>query len=210
MPHLAGYDPTKPGLDEARLWAIQALIISKLDLINTAMGRDDKAPMPPIKAKVVKIGDTESGWDFRTGGPIRIRISGGGESDGLDFEAKGTMGRSGNTGWEYKFSTNIYVYIHPHCFPGDDVELQAERREIAKARLSDWLTFGVFNWWDEENDTGGTVIDLTSNIMTPPGSGTDALLDGTIERAYKGNVPKAFSEATWTPTLHLVHTGTVE
>jgi hypothetical protein len=204
----AGYDPTKAGLDEARLVAIKALLVSKLGLLNTAIARDAAIPLGVITSSMVEIGDTEAAWNIGDG-PLRMRITAGGENDGLDYESEMVLSLNGNTGWKYSYSTNIYVYFHPDALANLDDQAQAEAREFAKARLSDWMTLGVFNNWNPVTNTGGVVINLTSNIMTPL-PGVDALLDGMIKRVYKGNVPKSYGGAVLFPTLHLVHVGTVE
>jgi hypothetical protein len=204
----AGYDPTKPGLDEARLVAIKALLISKLSVLNTAIARDSAVPLGTITSSMVEIGDTETTWNIGDG-PLRIRITAGGENDGLDYEAEMTMGLDKNTGWKYTYTTNLYVYIHPDAMANLDSIVLAQAREFAKARLSDWITLGVFNYWDSVANTGGVVLNLASNVMTPP-PGVDALLDSMIKRVYKGNVAKSYGGAVLFPTLHLVHVACVE
>jgi len=203
-----GYDPLRVGLDEARLIAIKALLISRLPLLNQALGRDTLDILGTITADMVEIGDTETAWNPSTG-PLRIRITAGGENDGLDYESEISYSLDGNSGWKYTYSTNIYVYFHPEAMPSLDEAAQAEAREFAKARLSDWMTLGVFNIWDPDTHTGGVVLNLTSNIITET-PGVDSLVESMIKRVYKGNVPKSYAGAVLFPTLHLVHTGTIE
>lgn len=208
----AGYDPTRPGLDEARLQAIKTRIISRLADLNTALQRaDDPVPLGTITSNMVRLGDNEADWGISTG-PIRIRITGGGQQDGLDYQSDLTASLDNNKGWKYTYSTNIYVYFHPECLPDDDDEAQAEMREIAKARVSDWLTLGVFNNWDRESGGGGVLLNLSTNIITDEevDPGHDTLMDSMIKSVYKGNVPKSYGGSTLFPTIHLLHSCTVE
>lgn len=83
----AGYDPLLPGLDEARLDGYRDLIISKIELLNTALQRDRVGEIGEVTAAMVEIGDSETAWQLATG-PIRIRIVAGGDEDGMDFQAR--------------------------------------------------------------------------------------------------------------------------
>lgn len=202
------YSPNLPGIDEARLYAYENLFVSHLNLLNAAFGRDHLSAMGTITPAMVEVGDSEEGWDIATGS-LRIRIVAGGEANGQDFEAHPAQGLSYNTGWRYEFSTNVYVYMHPHTMANKDYVQQARDREIARSRIADWITFGVCNYWDPMTDTGGALLTLQSRIFTPP-PGTDPLLEAMVRRAYKSWVSRSFGGEVAFPCLHLVCTANIQ
>ena len=203
-----GYDPALPGLDEARLDAYRALIVNKLDLLNTALSRDGRTPLGAVTPEMVEVGDSETLWDVNTGA-VRIRITGGDEGDGLDFESVLGMGVVRNVGFKYTFQTHIVVYLHPDALASLHVRRQAEARERALARISDWLTLGVCNYWDPESETGGLVVMLNSRVLTAA-PGYDALLESYVRRGYRDWTFRGFGDSEQMPSLHLIVMATVE
>jgi hypothetical protein len=204
----AGYDPTLPGLDEARLDAYRALLTSKLEMLNIALNRDACTPLDAITPEMVEIGDTQTAWDIGRG-PLRIRITGGDAEEGLDFESALGMGVQRNVGFKYTFVTHIVLYLHPDALADPDPQRQAEARERTMARINDWITLGVCNYWDPETDTGGLVVTLNSRILTAA-PGYDALLESYVRRGYRDWTYRGFGGAQDFPRLHLVVMATVE
>jgi hypothetical protein len=204
----AGYDPALPGLDEARLDAYRELLVSKLDLLNIVISRDDRAPIGLVTPAMVEIGDPETIWD-PAAGAIRIRVTGGDESELPDFESELTMGVVCNVGFKYTFQTHISVYLHPDAFAALPIDHQAEARERALSRINDWITLGVCNNWDPNTDTGGLVVTLGSHVLTPA-PGYDALLDSHVWRGYRSWQFRGFAHSEMLPALHLVVQASVE
>lgn len=203
-----GYNPALPGLDEARLDAYRELLVSKLDLLNIALARDKRTPIGPVSAAMVEIGDSEALWDISSG-PIRIRVRGGDEAGGLDFESDITMGVNQNAGFKYTFLTHLAIYIHPDALASLSMRREAEARERLLSRINDWITLGVCNYWDPVTETGGLVVDLNSHILTAA-PGCDALLDSHVWRGYREWTYRGFGNAELMPALHLVIQATVE
>lgn len=203
----AGYNPEYPGIDEARLDAYKALIVSKLATLNQALRRDRLREVGEITSMMVEIGDNESSWDIATG-PLRFRIVAGGEQNGQDFQAALLMGLTGNAGWSYEFATNIYVYVHPDAMANADTVQQAEDRERLLSRVSDWITFGVCNVWDPITETGGAVIQLNSHIFNAAPK-SDYLVEAMIKRAYKGWRMKGFGSDMQFPCIELIASASI-
>jgi hypothetical protein len=203
-----GYDPSKPGLDEARLEAYRRLLISRLDLLNTALMRDRRTPVGEVTPEMVEIGDSETLWDIGMGG-IRIRIRGGDETSPLDFESALTLGVNGCSGFRYTFYTHLAIYIHPDALAAVSVRRQAEARERLLSRLNDWVTLGVCNYWNPETATGGLTVQLGTSILSVPPQ-TDALLESHVYRGYRDTPFRGFGGAELIPALHLIVQASIE
>jgi len=188
------YSTDLPGLDEARLLAIQTLITNSLTDLNSALDRDALTPIV-FSADQIVLGDpmrlTAS----------RISIIGGGEQDGTDINSSRYFTPHNDTqGMREEVSTNIFVYIHPDEFPDTNAETQATTRELAVARICDHLRRRVFN------DPDNIDITLTSREhSTDPDY--DALLNCRIKSVRKGITLKDFGGLIEVPSAHLIHVG---
>lgn len=183
------YSASLPGLDEARLAAIKALIVANVTLLNSALAVGSLTPLVFTSA-MVEVGDS----DYLPG--TRIRIVGGGEDDGTDLEA--TPYLSGVI-YQNKLITNIYVYLHPDDLGEADQPDWAYAQELARARICDTLRKRVFNHIDNTNLT------LTSK----EGNGTDFdVLKGChVRQIIKGVAPKSIGRTVIVNTAHLIHEG---
>lgn len=140
------YDPSKPGIGENRLYAVQSLIQAKIPDLNICLKQDAYTSGllaaqygGDLTTAIVEIGMTNVMWTADTG-LIRIRICSGGGRTGLDFEGKieyVDLARK-----SYTFHTFVGMFLHPDAYKvvqGSDPVAQAMKREICRERMSDWL-----------------------------------------------------------------------
>ena len=186
MPFVNPYDVALPTVEEARLLAFQAMIISSLDTLNASLNRDSASPLTFTAAQVI-IGDPE------TVATSLICIVGGGKNDGTDMEigqgAHEFMPRTDFAAPHLQVHTNIYVYIHPSdMIPADsgdtifDAKQAVQYRETARARIVGHLRKRVFN------SAQASVITLSSQEFN--GTGYDQLLDAKIVNVKMGVTAK--------------------
>ena len=206
MPYVNPYPTANVGAAEARLLALQAMILPSLADLNAALARDSNSPMNFTAAQVV-FGDPE------TLATSLICVVGGGKQDGTDMEigqgGHEFMPRTDVTAPHLDVTTNIYVYLHPDDMipdpTGDSVAdaLQAvQYREIARSRIVDHLRKRVFN------SQQASVITLASQEFN--GAGFDQLLNAKITSVKMGLTPKNAGGATYVYSAHLVHEGTIQ
>jgi len=177
MPYSTNYPVDKPGIGEARLDAIQALIIASLDDLNAALNRDARSPLTFAPEDVIQ-GDPE------TVTKSLICIVGGGKQDGTDMGIIGrSIPRGDCSGYQETVSTNIYVYIGPNDMRTDGALGYVAYRETARQRIVDHLRHRVFNC------RNGSAIPLASQEHTTDPD-TDTLHDGMVVDVLMGLVPK--------------------
>jgi hypothetical protein len=194
------YDPTLPGLEEARLDAYQAFLQSKLSDLNTSLARsgfNSTHGLVSITSAMVIQGNSETMFDL-SDAPLQVRLTNGDELNGEDFESKLGLGVVYNAGWQYFFVTHVYVFVHPELFYNTDAQLQQADRERCLNRLSDWI-IGEINYWNPNTQTGGTIMPLTSAIIGIP---VDKLVEGTVTRITRDMGGKSFGNSTNVPTLY--------
>ncbi len=211
MSNGSGYDPSAPGLDEARLDAYRSLLISHLDMLNVALMRDGLLTSE-VTAEMVEIGDSLALWNS-SAGAVRIRITGGAGSSAetieTGFDASLEMGVVGCSGFRYTFYTYLTVYLHPDALASRHANEQAEARERLLSRVSDWITLGVCNNWDPSTESGGLVVPLSSHVLSAPPA-TDCLLDSHVHRGWRSLEYRGFGHSQLVPALRLVVQASVE
>lgn len=189
------YPTNLPGLDEARLIAIQALIVASLSDLNAALARDAQTPLVWTAAQVV-LGDPE------TLTTSLVCVTGGGAKDATDMEAEPYFlgGVSEYEGYKETLYTNVYVYVHPDALPNADALAQVKARELTLARCADHLRKRVFN------AKANATITLTSQeySLSPD---FDTLVGCYAKTIFKGRATKSFAGFASVPTAHLMHVG---
>lgn len=196
MPYVNPYSTSLPGIDEARLLALQAMIVASLTDLNSALNRDSLSPMTLQSSQII-LGDPEA-LDTSL-----ICIVGGGKHDATDMEIEGLfMPRQNTSGRKVTLFTNMYVYLHPNeMHPANDDPLQhVAYREMARARICDHIRYRVFN------AAQGAVIQLTSQEFTSGGE-FDTLKDCHIKQIAKGMTPKNAGGVQMVCSAHLMHCG---
>ena len=207
----AGYAPSSPGFDEARLDAYRNLLASNLDTLNVALMRDGLLTSE-VTSEMVEIGDALALWNS-SDGALRIRVTGGAGSSAETiepgFDASLEMGVVGCSGFRYTFYTYITTYLHPDALASRQAREQAEARERVLSRVSDWLTLGVCNNWDPAAQSGGLVVPLSSHILSLAPE-TDCLLDSHVCRGYRSLEYRGFGHSQLVPALRVVVQASVE
>ena len=196
------YSVNYPGIDEARLDAIKAVIVAGLSSLNASL-----AVSPAIPAKSGAGSMTLAASQVLIGDPImlrqsRISVVGGGENDQTDMEIQPFLNAYER---RHEVTTSIFVYIHPDECPSSDEAVKAEGQERALARICDHLRARVFN------TTSGINIGMASReqITTVSGGYYDLLLDCHITRIKKGITPKGMGEMKECLSAELTHTGRI-
>lgn len=202
---MAGWNPTQPGIGEARLYALENLIKPHMADLNTAIANRPllsylvQKPNIPIDDTMCSIGDLEGMWKLEQG-CLRVCISAGDKRTGLD--ASGKRLYIGGYNMQDR-TTAIYVYYHPEVFLQENFDQQRRERAIALEVISDWLFDGILN-----TPTNGD-IKLTSTIyqeiMTDPSQQTY----DSMQMSICSNMMKGF----WTPPyssrsyygIHAIH-----
>ena len=189
---------TKPGIGEACLDALLALMVAKIGDLNTMLALAPSISLGvSVDSTFFHIGDPDTMPDSATS-PFWISVVGGGRADGRDTEVE--IKQSGPGYW-YTIYHNLYFYLHPQFGPSTDAFAQAATRERLRARVCDWLLYDVFN-----NGMNYTVT-LGSQQMT---NGTaDTLDECRITDLTKGFVLKSFGTTQYVYMAHMVHRGRV-
>jgi hypothetical protein len=197
MPYVTPYSTALPDLDEARLFAIQTMIVASLTDLNTALGRDGLAGGLQIAASQVILGNPNLVPQSL------ICIVGGGKEDATDMEIVGRGGfmpRSDKSGYMHTLYTNIYVYIGSEELLTDDPIAYVQFREVARARICGHIRKRVFN------SLQGVLIQLASQELTT-GADCDQLKDAHISSIKKGEFPKGPGGDISIYGAHLLHQG---
>lgn len=141
MPYITSYPTNQPGLAEARLFAIQQMIVASLDDLNAALARDLLTPFDrDWEAKHVLIGDPQQ---ISTS---VICVTGGNPASPEDMTFEPFfIPMDDKKGLKGTIYTNIWVHIHPDDLPSDDNVKFTQFQEIARARICDHLRKRVFN-----------------------------------------------------------------
>lgn len=198
MPYVNPYSTSLPGVDEARLLALQSMIVASLSDLNASLARDSASPMTPFTSGQILIGDPE------TVTQSLICVVGGGKNDATDMEAgRAPMKRTDTDGPGLTLYTNLYVYLHRNeMLPADDSPLTyVQYMEIARSRICDHLRKRVFN------AAAGAVINLTSSEYVS--TGTDQMGDCKITKISKMMYQKGSGDSIWIYGAHLLHEGIV-
>jgi hypothetical protein len=194
MPYTNNYPTDMPGIGEARLDALQALIIASLPDLNAALARDGKSPLSFAPEQVIQ-GDPET-----VTGSL-ICLVGGGKQDGTDLEVEGRFIPRGDcSGYQETVSTNIYVYIGPNDMRTDDLLAYVQYRETTRQRVVDHLRKRVFNC-----AAGASIVLSSREHTTSPDF--DTLHDGMAHAVYMGLVSKGSAGSFNVWCAHLVHEG---
>lgn len=193
---MPGYSTTTPGLDEARLDAVKAVMVGRIADLNTAFASITPtiAIGSPLTSACIHIGDPETLPDLTTN-PLWLAVVGGGRQDAQDMDI--TLQATGMI-LHHKLYTNIYLYFHPDALPATDVLSQAEQRERARARVTDWLRGDCFNL--AEN----MALTLASQEYQDTG---DRLGWSYIRSIKKGWVLKSFGQKVWLYHAHYLLEG---
>lgn len=187
------YTTALPGIDEARLDKLLAMVQGAVTGLNTALAVGGQTPMTWTTGQVV-IGDNDRLPSSR------ISIVGGGEQDGQDMESEPYLMP---TLYQNRLSTNLYVYLHTveEFKTVEDADIRAAMFERAEARIADHLRKRVFN------DPSNTAITLASKEVD--GTNFDSMKQCFCRQVFKGMVPKSFAGSLEVRCVHLVHTGVI-
>jgi hypothetical protein len=139
------YLTTAPGIEEARLDAIHALLVANLASLNASLQRDGLWPANvPITPSMVTLGHPATWPASRP--PILICVVAGGRAEELDIRTQRLyIELTETSGFLNTLTTSVYLFLHPDAVPGSDPLVQAAARERIRVRLSDWARAGVFN-----------------------------------------------------------------
>ena len=195
MPYTTPYTTSLPDIDEARLLAIQTMIVASLADLNTALARDTLAGNLQLTSSQVVLGNPNLVPSTVIG------IVGGGKDDATDMdmvEKDGFMPRTDKSGYVHWLYTNIYVYIGSEDLLTDDPVAYVSYREIARARICGHLRKRVFN------SLQGVLITLASQEFTS-GSDYDQMKDAHICCIKKGEFPKGPAGEIMVYGAHLLH-----
>jgi hypothetical protein len=176
------YVATQPSIEEARLLAIQALIVGNLGTLNTALTYDGLWPSSvAITSGMVTLGDAVSALDLRAAPVLICVLAGDAASAYIDIDRTDTRGLE-NTFW-----TAIVVYVHPDAIGATSsapaaLLAQAAMRETLRVRICDWLRAGVFN------------LDVNSTIQLASQEYTSGASYDVLDRCIAVNVKKDLVE----------------
>jgi hypothetical protein len=179
---LAGWEVGRPGVGEARLYAIQSLLQANIMALSAALAANPHTGAlitnyGPLATSMVVVGDMEGRWDIKAG-LLRIAVCAGDKRSGMD--ATGERIYVGGQSKQTRF-TDVYIYFHDSVFNIQKQDDQRLERAIAIEVVGDWLLDGVLN-----TVANGT-IPLTSRVYQDTGSGrTDELLMATCLTVQKG------------------------
>lgn len=182
MAYANPYPTSLPGLDEARLLAIQAMIVASLTDLNSAWNRDALSPITLTSGQVI-IGDPNSLPNSL------ICVVGGGKQDGTDVEISENFisGRSDVVSFRDALHTNIYFYIHPDEMPSGSALTYIANREYAMARFCDHMRKRVFNAQQGANITLASKEFDSVNLVN-----YDRLVTCMVKQVKKGVANKSF------------------
>lgn len=130
------FDPNLPGIREASLTALKALLVANLAGLNAYLQRGGLwSAEKAITSAMVKDFDMKDFRDKEWAGiclfnPVETR----------QIRQRTTGGQDNVTGQGSTVQTVIVAYINPNTFAGN-----ASAQEQAAGRLSDYLTDGLFN-----------------------------------------------------------------
>ena len=204
------FDGTRPGLGEARLPALVDALASSLGTLNTLFGLDSwtqpliEAPFGPVLPGHVRRGDLRALWKPQGNGCIRLRVSAAGHRDGLDFLSRREyIDQTATVGRNNTFYTAVFGYLHSDGFRDADPDEQAERIEIARERLSDWMRATL-------NGPNFATLVLESQEYWPTGGArTDQLVRCEAGQGYKGSFDRGFGGNEIAYGVQIVHTGII-
>lgn len=195
MPYTNPYDTSLPGLGEARLLAIQAMIVASLSDLNVALNRDGLTPMTLQASQVVR------------GDPVKVPSSlicvvGGGERDGTDMQAEDGyfIPRTDGAGEHYTIFTNIYIFLHPDEMATDDPVLYVQRHTDALQRICDHLRKRVFN-----SAQGSEIVLASQEFGHLNPAGFDVLYKTYVRDVWCGMAEKNFGNSMVGYAAHLTH-----
>lgn len=158
------YTVGKIGLEKGRLEAIRDRIRGRISEANTILAMDPATAhmlQPKFGGRVeqtcVRLGDLESSWDIKRGGPLKIRVFAGAGREGTAAETQ--VQYLGHSLRKVRLWTTISAFFHVNAFDNTDPEDMLEAAEIARANIADWLRNVVL-------DTSGTLATHASLPLT--------------------------------------------
>ncbi len=196
MPYIA----TKPGPGEAALDALVGLMTAsdKLTLLNSVLALSPAINLGvTVDSTFFSIGDVDTLRDSATF-PFWVCVVGGGRQDGRDTEVEKKQNAGGL--W-YTLWHNIYIFVHPESLPSTDAITQAAARERLRARVCDWMMYGVFNNGVNETITLGSQQFLNGTY--------DTLDECRVEDLTKGFILKSFGTTQFVYSAHFLHRGKI-
>lgn len=202
MPWTPGFQTTDPGVDEARLDAVAALMTAKLADLKTALQRGGLLPAAVTDAVQVLVGDPDSIGPVGTC-PIVFCVMGGGKAGALDVEMD-WLYISGPgvavTTWRNRFYTQVRGYVHNDLFPvasssWANITAQCTKRERLMARLCDWFRADV------AAQVAAVDLALASKETREAG---DELAMGQIKEIRKGRFDKACGGQVSVPGVEML------
>jgi hypothetical protein len=147
------FNPYLPGVSEARLAVLQAVMQANLPSLVAALRRDGLLPSSiNITPDMVILGNVQTLPPVEKA-PILFCVDAGGDSNGEDITSSQQYLEIGpSSGYCNELKTSIYVFLHPDLLPPDPtlaesvlVRQQASTRRLVVARCTDWLRAACFN-----------------------------------------------------------------
>jgi hypothetical protein len=189
------WDPTLPGVNEARYDAIRDTLVANLASLNTTLQRGGIWPEAlEITANMIVIGDPATAPDWKDA-PIFITIDG--EDDDCEITFR-TMESSHTNGTYHEFETIIMIYPHPMALPFVN---SVTTRERVLARAVDWATDGVLNAKANQKITMASRVYHAAPAFD--------YLTGIVERVEKDWFAKSFGKHSRVRAARLTHKGKV-
>ena len=205
--------PGAIGFGEARLKAIRDLLLVNLPALESQLSRTDEADTSylltdlyggALTEDMVVRGDLLALWQ-RNSGCLRIVVMSGGHQSGQIHQSERVyMDVSPQRGQRYTFQTALHVYFHPDCWSQSEGVDMIAKREAAIERVSDWLTWIVFQ---------GDALDLLLESRCyedAEGTVFDHLTNGRLASVSTGAFMRAFGGNILLYGLQAVHVGQIE
>jgi hypothetical protein len=194
--------PTNPGMEEARRLAWINFFGNYLGDLNTSLARTSpmdfysRAGLVPITTAMIQSENSKTMFELSQM-PLVIRYTNGDVLRSEDMTSQLFSIVSGNTGWNYEFTSHVYVYLHYDLFYNQNAQQQVADRGLCFDRIVDWM-IGEINFWNPETMTGGTVLPLVSSVIGDP---YDKLKDITVTETMRTLTAIDMGDNIFYPTL---------
>lgn len=186
------YDPTQPGVDEARLLVLADTIKAHLAGLNTALQRGGLWPAEYVVQEAwVNIGDIQDMKVTAESGAILICVHPMEDDSSIKRD---TVENTYTNGMVRDFGTYISAYINDKALNSANFVMN---RELILSRICDFLTDGLFN------NIQNASLTMQSNVYSAPGKPDK--LKGYIVGIEKSWFGKSYGETNLVRGSRLLH-----